>query len=901
MAPPGKESKDAKWQRSLLKKLRRSERSRLKLNKDNGGGTDPQLLKALREAGLSDELIEKEKRLASETLRLKPLDGTSHANKDGHTRLQTRVAPTRPRPMIRLKFQIASSNTPSDVLDILKEAEKSGRLTPDGVSHGWYQLVQLSKPPSNFLFQMTEDQWNCMHSATTTIASKLTQTDYTKIVWSLGKIFQRFQHGLKRKTRQQDDKNQVFTSVVRKILGLFYNTASSNDILEDLDAQGVATFLYSHGILGKYPTQDFIDKLCSRLLSITHLMNAQDLSNSMWGMASMGWRRQSELNEHAALVTQFTNIHDQFGIQELSMFLWGLASLSNIPSLNNRTVQKILQSIKICQGASTELQFAMEPVAIINILWAMTKIDALASHNKMIVARTAMEHQLGLCLDSCETKGEKMSVQCTVRACYLLGKLETGPQMVDRLLSQEHVWCQLNSQDIGEVALAMACTRGVTQLSNLCCRIDDLVKQCADTTTSEPRSLSWQMFGLVDCLDRKLDGSVRQTISTLKAYKKLGKEACKIMSQFALDVENQIVSLLTKAISKQSQSSLKRRVLLVNSFSDYKDIKQMAKEKGWKVKFWSRVAYSDVPGQAWPDSPCTGNYELAVCRLPSTHSAAKMMLAAILPLLTTNSSIFISGTVSEGIKNFAPSLRKYFSSVECIDKCSVLQQDTYGIETGLEDVVVYQATGKKSEEVDGMLKSWKSQESVKILETQRKWIVYPGLFSGGVLDPMTLFFLQNIPKPKPNSNILDVGSGSGIIAGWLQSVEPSIHLHLVDSDAVALKAAKKNVKGAKYTCAWSVSNLQGGDKFDWVVSNPPVHQGLVPSFNMLKDLLKSIPSLLSSDGKAFLVTQTYVPLSLVHSCDMVKEAKVLAWNPKFTVWELSSPNPRNRKRKAPCD
>lgn len=90
---------------------------------------------------------------------------------------------------------------------------------------------------------------------------------------------------------------------------------------------------------------------------------------------------------------------------------------------------------------------------------------------------------------------------------------------------------------------------------------------------------------------------------------------------------------------------------------------------------------------------------------------------------------------------------------------------------------------------------------------------------------MTLFFLQNIPKPKPNSNILDVGSGSGIIAGWLQSVEPSIHLHLVDSDAVALKAAKKNVKGAKYTCAWSVSNLQGGDKFDWVVSNPPVHQG----------------------------------------------------------------------------
>lgn len=102
-------------------------------------------------------------------------------------------------------------------------------------------------------------------------------------------------------------------------------------------------------------------------------------------------------------------------------------------------------------------------------------------------------------------------------------------------------------------------------------------------------------------------------------------------------------------------------------------------------------------------------------------------MAAILPLLTTNSSIFISGTVSEGIKNFAPSLRKYFSSVECIDKCSVLQQDTYGIETGLEDVVVYQATGKKSEEVEGMLKSWKSQESVKILETQRKWIVYPGI------------------------------------------------------------------------------------------------------------------------------------------------------------------------------
>ena len=46
------------------------------------------------------------------------------------------------------------------------------------------------------------------------------------------------------------------------------------------------------------------------------------------------------------------------------------------------------------------------------------------------------------------------------------------------------------------------------------------------------------------------------------------------------------------------------------------------------------------------------------------------------------------------------------------------------------------------------------------------------------------------------SSVLDFASGSGVITAALTHRDPSLDLHMLDADAVALRAATKNVPDA---------------------------------------------------------------------------------------------------------
>ena len=67
---------------------------------------------------------------------------------------------------------------------------------------------------------------------------------------------------------------------------------------------------------------------------------------------------------------------------------------------------------------------------------------------------------------------------------------------------------------------------------------------------------------------------------------------------------------------------------------------------------------------------------------------------------------------------------------------------------------------------------------------------------------MTKVLLRALPQPSPRvKRVLDFCCGSGVIAASILSRSPSVEMHVLDADAVALKAVKKNVPGAVQHCA----------------------------------------------------------------------------------------------------
>lgn len=155
------------------------------------------------------------------------------------------------------------------------------------------------------------------------------------------------------------------------------------------------------------------------------------------------------------------------------------------------------------------------------------------------------------------------------------------------------------------------------------------------------------------------------------------------------------------------------------------------------------------------------------------------------------------------------------------------------------------------------------------------WLALPGLFAGGELDVMTRFLLERIGAPPARARVLDFGCGSGAIGGALLRRAEGVRVTLLDADAFALAAARRNVPGAE--AALCCDRFKGPRQealrrggFDWLVSNPPVHarNGIEQDFRVLRALVRAAPRLLRARragrvedaGVLWVVAQQYVPV-----------------------------------------
>ena len=74
-------------------------------------------------------------------------------------------------------------------------------------------------------------------------------------------------------------------------------------------------------------------------------------------------------------------------------------------------------------------------------------------------------------------------------------------------------------------------------------------------------------------------------------------------------------------------------------------------------------------------------------------------------------------------------------------------------------------------------------------------------------------------------------------------------------------------------------------RFDWIVSNPPVHNGLQTDFKVLRLLVRGAARRLRSGGELFVVVQTYVPLgAMLADQPKLEDVRTLSDDGRFSVW-----------------
>jgi 16S rRNA (guanine1207-N2)-methyltransferase len=134
----------------------------------------------------------------------------------------------------------------------------------------------------------------------------------------------------------------------------------------------------------------------------------------------------------------------------------------------------------------------------------------------------------------------------------------------------------------------------------------------------------------------------------------------------------------------------------------------------------------------------------------------------------------------------------------------------------------------------------------------------PGVFSWDRIDPGTALLLSVLPPLSGRG--ADLGCGIGIIARAVLDSDDVARLDLIDIDRRAVDAARKNVTDARAVFHWAdARTFKDLGNLDFVVMNPPFHDGGVEDRALGQTFVRQAHRLLRDGGTAWLVANLHLP------------------------------------------
>lgn len=288
--------------------------------------------------------------------------------------------------------------------------------------------------------------------------------------------------------------------------------------------------------------------------------------------------------------------------------------------------------------------------------------------------------------------------------------------------------------------------------------------------------------------------------------------------------------------------------------------------RGADPMIWNRRACGGAAGTPWPGGTEATS---AFVRLEKSKDAFVFALHGAASVLPAGALIFVFGANAEGVRSAAPRLADVADNIETVmtkRHCRVLRG------------------GRKSmvRELKTSLADWRREESIAFPGTQRRWISYPGVFADGGLDDGTQFLLQHLPKIDPGARVLDFAAGTGVVAAAVLDRAASAQIDLLEIDSLALEAARENVRTANRFIAGDNLAVAGDARYDLILSNPPIHNGIAESHAVLERLIADAPKFLRPRGELRIVVQRRVKVMERFKAQFGR-CEIVADDGRFTV------------------
>lgn len=171
------------------------------------------------------------------------------------------------------------------------------------------------------------------------------------------------------------------------------------------------------------------------------------------------------------------------------------------------------------------------------------------------------------------------------------------------------------------------------------------------------------------------------------------------------------------------------------------------------------------------------------------------------------------------------------------------------------------------------------------------FVTRPGVFSADGIDPGSALLAAHLPVELGKRGA-DLGAGWGWLAGQVLTRPGIGELHLVEAEADALDCARENITDDRARFHWDTAEGFTPDrKLDFIVTNPPFHQGRAADPALGLAFIEAARRLLSPGGRLWLVANRTLPYeaALARSFAAVEQ---LAAEGGFKVFEACRPHSR---------
>lgn len=331
------------------------------------------------------------------------------------------------------------------------------------------------------------------------------------------------------------------------------------------------------------------------------------------------------------------------------------------------------------------------------------------------------------------------------------------------------------------------------------------------------------------------------------------------MSRWANDPERAADALVERVLD---DIGVQGRVLLVNQGGN---LPALMAARGMAATVWNRRVTVGLAAGPWP---AAGPFDTALVRLPKARDEQEMTAHAALGALAPGGQLIVYGGNDEGIRSAAGMLQELTGAV------GTLATRGHGR--------VLATRRNAADRLKDTLLSWRMMSPIEIAGKTRDWISYPGIFAAGRLDEGTQLLLGAMPALTSRTRVLDYGCGSGVIGAAALAQEPGIVLDMLDSDTVALEAARENVPGARSVPGTRLADTEY-QAYAAILSNPPLHQGAVEDHTLLERLVADAPSHLAPGGLLQIIVQHRLPLDRLFA-QHFGHVDIVAENGRYRVW-----------------